>query len=81
MDRLKDHASEWKSIGCYLGFSQGQLKNIESMPTLLVKAPVSHLRELLTQWIQEGDATIQRLKYALNKSGLGVAATEIVIPD
>ena len=81
MDMLTDHASDWKTIGCYLGFSQGQLKNIESNPMLITKAPVSFLNELLTQWLQLGNATLQDLKFALNKTGLGATANKIVIPN
>ena len=81
MGRLKDHAHHWKTIGGDLGFSQGQLKNIESNPTLTTTAPVSYLKELLTQWLQLGKATLQDLKSALNNIGLGVTAEEIVIPN
>ena len=80
MDRLKDHASKWRTIGCYLGFSQGQLDNIESKPILILTGPVSFLSELLTQWIQRGNATLHALKFALNQAGLGVLSREIVIP-
>ena len=81
MSRLKDHASEWKFMGCYLGFSQGQLKNIEGNPTLLANAPASFLSKLLTQWLQQGNAALQDLKHALKLAGLGATANEIVIPN
>lgn len=80
MSRLNDHASKWRTIGCYLGFSQGQLDNIESKLTLIPTGPRSFLCELLTQWIQRGNATLQALKFALNQAGLGVLSREIVIP-
>ena len=81
MSRLKDHAAKWRIIGCYLGFSQGQLDNIESKPTLIPTGPVSFLSELLTQWLQRGNATLQALKFALNQTDLGVVSIEIVVPN
>ena len=80
LSQLKDHAAKWRIIGYFLGFSHGQLDNIESKPTLIPTGPVSFLSELLTQWLQQGNATLQALKFALNQAGLGALSHEIVIP-
>ena len=80
MSKLKVHASQWRIIGCFLGFSRGQLKNIESTPTLIPTGPVSFLQELLGKWLEQGNATLQALKLALNEADLGALSHELIIP-
>ena len=83
---LKKHAAKWKEIGMQLGFLPGELSNIESRPNLTSGAPVSWLGALLEEWIQwaPGDgrgstsfATLEKLKVALNESGLGATAHDL----
>ena len=47
----REYASKWREIGAALGFSQGEMDNIEAIPLLLQSAPVSWLREMLTRWL------------------------------
>ena len=47
---------------------------------LISTGPVSFLSELLTQWLQRGNATLQALKLALNQADLGAISREIVLP-
>ena len=80
MRQLKDHAAKWRMIGCHLCFSPGQLEIIENTPTLIPTGPVSFLQELLTQWLQRGNASLPALKFALNQAGLGALSHEVIIP-
>ena len=63
-----------------LGFKEGEMENIDHCPTLMVSAPKSWLREMLTQWLQwapgdgrgsTGFATKETLRAALLKANLG----------
>ena len=83
---LKCHASKWKEIGTHLGFQQGELLNIAGKPSLFNDAPQSWLQAMLSEWLQwaPGDSrgsqsysTLQMLKSALNKSGLGATASNL----
>ena len=63
-----------------LEFLPGELDNIEVSPSLLHGAPVSWLQAMLTRWIRSGNfATLQSLKNALNKAGLGAAACDLKV--
>ena len=84
--QLTHHASRWREIGLYLGFLPGELSNIASRPTLIQGAPVSFLGALLEELIQWAPrdsrgstkfATIESLKRALSKAGLGAAAHDL----
>ena len=87
--QLREHAAKWKDIGTYLGFSQGELRNIQANPMLLIEEPPqSYLNYMLSEWLQwaPGDArgstqfsTLQALKSAMNKAGLAKAATHIYV--
>ena len=85
-DQLKVHSSKWKEIGTYLGFRQSELNNIQARPALFMEAPTSMLSAMLTEWFEwcPGDtqgsthyATLERLKSAVSKAGLGRTATEL----
>ena len=45
-------SDKWNEIGLGLGFTPSELKQISSNPVLLMSAPASFLRELLSQWVQ-----------------------------
>ena len=88
LKQLTKHASAWRDIGTYLGFSQGELSNIQVNQSLLVNSPVSWLSAMLSQWLQwaPGDsrgsnsfATLEDLKSALRNAGLGVTAHDLGI--
>ena len=79
--KLKDHAKDWREIGGALGFSEGELDNIQANHMLMTQSPpTSYLRKMLSQWLQwaPGDergsigyATMKSLKSALLKVNLG----------
>ena len=88
--QFKDHASQWRDIGTYLGFRQGELDNIQSSGLLLQGAPLSYLRAMLSKWLQwaPGDSrgsththkcTLKSLKSALQNSDLGQTASSLSI--
>ena len=78
-------------MGVHLAFRPGELSNIEARPNLNRSAPESHLGAMLEEWIQwapgdsrgsTGFATLDRLKSAVCKAGLGAAAHDlnIIVP-
>ena len=84
--QLKQRAFKWREIGLHLGFSPGELSNIEGRLALIQGAPVSFLEALLEEWIQwapgddrgsTGFATMDSLKTALSKAGFGAAAYDL----
>ena len=86
LKQLTKHAATWKEIGTYLGFTQGQLDNIQANQFLAMNSPVSWLSTMLAQWLQwaPGDsrgstsfATLEDLKTALNQAGLGATAHDL----
>ena len=86
LKQLTKHSANWKMIGSYLGFSSGELNDIEARPFLLQGAPTSWLSAMLAQWLQwaPGDsrgstnfATVKALKAALNQAFLGATAHDI----
>ena len=82
--KLKDHAKDWREIGGALGFSEGELENIQANQVLMTQSPpTSYLREMLSRWLQwtpgdgrrsKGYATMKSLKSALLKVNLGQLA-------
>ena len=71
-----------------LGFLPTELDNIQHRPLLLSNAPTSWLSAMLSKWLQwaPGDirgstsfATLEGLKDALRKAGLGAAAHDLNI--
>lgn len=86
MQQLQIHAAKWKEIGIHLGFRPGELDNIQSNAHLATDMPVYCLREMLTRWLQWAPedsrgstsfATLEALKTALTKAGLGAAAHDL----
>ena len=86
LKQLTKHSADWKMIGSYLGFSSGELNDIEARPFLLQGAPRSWLSAMLAQWLQwaPGDsrgstdfATLEDLKTALNHANLGATAHDL----
>ena len=82
-ERLRSYGSHWRLIGTYLGFTNGELDAIEDRTSLFIEAPLSWLREVLSQWLHwapgdrrgsVGYATREALRSALQKAGLGIAA-------
>ena len=90
LTQLKEHAAEWRDIGTHLGFSQGELRNIESAPKHFTGAPKSWLSAMLSEWLEwaPGDergsknyATLSGLKSAVREAGLGRTAEELTLPN
>ena len=90
LTQLKEHAAQWKNIGTHLGFSQGELSNIQASPLHLTEAPVSWLRAMLAEWLEwaPGDergsknyATLSGLKSAVREAGLGRTAEELTLSN
>ena len=86
LEQLDKHASKWRLIGTHLRFLPGELSNIESRPALMHSAPSSFFGAMLEVWTQwaPGDsrgsvsfATLENLKSALNKAGLGASAAAL----
>ena len=86
LKQLTKHAAAWRDIGTYLGFTQGQLDNIQANQFLATNSPVSWLSSMLAQWLQwaPGDsrgstsfATLGDLKAALSQAGLGATAHDL----
>lgn len=86
--QLRNHAAKWWEIGTYLGFNQGELEDIRSRPSIMTSAPRSWLLVMLSEWLQwtPGDgrgstkyATLDALKLAVSKVGLGRTAEELYL--
>ena len=78
-EQLGPHASSWKTVGMNLGFSSADLGNIESTPSNMTNAPKSYLNDLLDKWLKREEplATLEDLKVALRKTGLGRVAARL----
>ena len=83
--KLEGHATKWRDIGRALGFTEGEMSNIECRPFLMRLAPNSWLGEMLTQWLEwapgdgrgsTGFATKEALRMALLKANLGQLAQQ-----
>ena len=88
--QLKNYAADWREIGIHLGFDTSELKIIESRPNLFANAPNSLLSAMLEEWLQwaPGDArgsqdfaTLESLKKAVDKVGLGRVAHKLKLQD
>ena len=88
LNQLKEHAIKWKDIGTDLGFRPGELNNIQGAPNHQNTAPQSFLRAMLSEWLEwaPGDgrgsdqyATLEALKDAVSKAGLGRTAENLTI--
>ena len=86
LKQLTKHAAVWREIGTYLGFTQGQLDNIQANQFLATNSPVSWFSSMLAQWLQwaPGEsrgstnfATLGDLKAALSQAGLGATAHDL----
>ena len=84
--QLAIHVLKWRVVGVCLGFTLGELDNIQDNPTLKTTAPNSWLSAMLSEWLQwaPGDsrgstsfATLEGLKAALRDAGLGAAAHDL----
>lgn len=84
---LEDHAAKWRDIGGALGFSEGELDNIQCNQVLLTQSPpMSFLKQMVSQWLQwalrdgrgsKGNATKESLVAALKKVNLSRLAEKI----
>ena len=90
LTQLKQHATKWKEIGTHLGFTQGELSNIQASPLHLNEAPKSWLSAMLSEWLEwaPGDqrgsknyATLSGLKSAVREAGLGRTAEELTLSN
>ena len=90
LNQLSDYTTQWYSIGIQLGFSPGELDNIQASPNLHDDAPISWLTKMLTKWFlwvpgddrgSEKEANLEELKAALRSRpvGLGVLAPDLHI--
>ena len=84
--QLSEHAAKWREVGTHLGFHQGELDTIASKPSHYHGGPKSCLSAMLSEWLERapGDgrgsvqcATLNQLKEAVRKSGLGVTAQNL----
>ena len=87
-EKLRPHSSKWQDIGTGLQFTSSELTNIRSNHLLLTTGPHGYLWEMLSQWLQwaSGDArgstdyaTLEALRSAMDKAGLGRAAQELTL--
>ena len=84
--QLSEHAAKWREVGTHLGFHQGELNTIESKPSHYHGGPKSCL-SALSEWLEwaprDGRGSVQcaltlnKLKEAVRKSGLGVTAQKL----
>ena len=88
LNKLSIHSSKWEVIGSNLGFQQGELENIRYAPLLLASAPRSWLSAMLATWLEWAPndkresgqyATLEALKAAVSKAGLGSTAESLTI--
>ena len=86
LKQLTKHAAAWRLIGTHLGFTQGELDNIEANALLMTNSPTSWLSKMLSellQWAPEDSrgssnfATLDDLKAALNEAGFGATACDL----
>jgi hypothetical protein len=86
LGRLDGRAHQWRDIATHLGFRQTELDNIQARALLLQGSPQSWLRAMLSEWLEwapndsrgsSSFATLQALKDALNKSGVGATASTL----
>ena len=86
--QLHEHSTRWKEIGNFLGFSQGELNNIEASPVLFMEGPQSLLAKILVNWFRwdpddyrgsTSFATLETLKEALVMCGLASTADNLHI--
>ena len=85
-EQLRSHSAKWDSIGVGLRFTASEIFVIKAAPDYFADAPYSYLRAMLSIWQQwaPGDArgsksyaTLESLKTAVSKAGLGRAAEEL----
>ena len=88
ISQLTEQSAEWKEIGTYLGFHEGELANIAGTPNLIIEGPKGCLRTMLSKWLEwaPGDhrkstqyATLEALKTAVDNAGFGVTASELTL--
>lgn len=86
LQQLEKHASKFREIGTALGFTQGELDNIQSAPRLQANSPKSWLGDMLSQWLEwapgdgrgsKGFATLEGLRDALRRANLGATAHDL----
>ena len=85
LNLMHNFSYKWNEIGLGLGFFQSELTLISSNPLLLISAPVSFFRTLLSQWVQwptkehPTKPTLEALCEALRGSlvGLGRLAEQV----
>jgi hypothetical protein len=84
-EQLAEHATKWREIGMFLGFSQGKLDEIQGQPGLFFGGSSGYLNEMLTKWLQwrhdsgsPDDPTLDKLKKAMDKAGLAASAQRLI---
>lgn len=79
-------ADKWQEIGYGLGFNYSELDAIQRAPLLLLGGPSVYMDAMLSAWYEwaPGDArgstsyaTLDSLRKAVDKAGLGWTATEL----
>ena len=87
-DQLHEHSARWKEIGILLGFRQSELDII--LQSLHYQGPKIWLFTILSEWLEwkPGDhrgstqyASLEALKTAVSKAGLGVTADNLSITN
>ena len=88
LSQLSKHATKRRDIGSCLGFHQGELNKITSIPLYQSQAPKSWLSEMIAEWLEwaPGDkrgskhyATLNSLKDAVRDAGLGRTAKDLTL--
>ena len=80
LELLVEKVSHWKDIGTALGFSSGELSEIESMLSLFSTAPKRFLNKLLENWLQwpcdrhQSEPTVEALFKALRNKTIRFGA-------
>ena len=86
IEKLRPYSFKWERIGEGLGFVPHELSTIKATPSLFSGAPDSFLSAMLADWLlwAPGDArgsknfaTIESLRKAVDRAGLGLTAQEL----
>ena len=85
-EQLCPHSARWWDIGIGLRFIPSELRAVQASLTNLSGAPSSYMCAMLSNWLQwapydargsTGYATLESLKRAVDKAGLGADAQRL----
>ena len=90
VEQLAPCSPQWDRIAGGLRFQRDEIENIKASPSFIIDAPMSWLREVISQWITwtPGDArgskdrpTLEALKRAVDKAGFGMVASTLSLSN